>query len=60
MQNLDYDPNRASVRRNAIIFSVFSVLLVGAFWYSLTSTLDQMTRRDCDAGIERACKSLQN
>lgn len=60
MQNLDYDPSRASARRNAVIFSIFGILLVGAFWYSLTSTLDQMTRRDCAAGIQRACKSLQN
>lgn len=60
MQNLDYDPSKASLKRNAVIWFVFCVLLGGCFWYSLTSTLDHMTRRDCAAGIQRACKSLEN
>tara|TARA_Y100000356_G_C11154426_1_gene232440 strand:- start:401 stop:670 length:270 start_codon:yes stop_codon:yes gene_type:complete len=36
-----------------------SILLGGAFWYSLTTTLDDMTRSDCAAGIQKACKSLK-
>jgi len=59
MQNLDYDPRKASFKRNAIIWFVFCVLLGGGFWYSLTTTLDDMTKRDCKAGIQRACDSLQ-
>ena len=59
MQKLDYDPRRHSTRRNAVIFAVFSLLLGGAFWVSLTSTLNQMTERDCAAGIEKACNALR-
>jgi len=59
MQNLNYDPRKASLRRNAIIWFVFCVLLGGGFWYSLTTTLDDMTKRDCKAGVQRACDSLQ-
>lgn len=32
--------------------------LVAGFWYSLTTTLDDMTRRDCQQGIQRACAAL--
>lgn len=28
------------------------------FWYATTTTLDDMTRIDCRAGIERACTEL--
>ena len=59
MHRLDYDPHKNSVRRNAIIWFVFCVLLGGAFWMSLTSTLDEMTERDCRAGIQNACDSLR-
>lgn len=33
--------------------------LAGAFWYCLTTTLDDMTRADCNAGHVRACQALQ-
>ena len=33
--------------------------LSGAFWYCLTTTLDDMTRADCNAGHVRACQALQ-
>lgn len=33
--------------------------LTAAFWFSLTSTLDNMTRRDCQAGVRAACAALQ-
>lgn len=36
-----------------------SIFLGGAFWYSLTTTLDDMTRRDCVAGIQKACEALK-
>lgn len=29
------------------------------FWYALTSTLTDMTQRDCKAGVQRACDQLQ-
>jgi hypothetical protein len=32
--------------------------LVAGFWYSLTTTLDDMIRRDCKLGIQRACAAL--
>lgn len=59
MQNLDYNPHKHSTRRNIVITSIFCVLLGGAFWFSLNSTLDQMTKRDCEAGIQKACNALR-
>jgi len=35
-------------------------LLGGAFWVSMTSTLDQMTERDCRLGVQAACEALQS
>lgn len=29
------------------------------FWFALTSRLTDMTRRDCSAGVERACLQLK-
>ena len=34
------------------------VLLGGAFYVSLTQTLDQMTQRDCRLGVQAACEQL--
>ena len=34
-------------------------LSIGAgFWYALTSTLTDMTKADCRAGVKRACDQL--
>lgn len=34
-------------------------LSIGAgFWYALTSTLTDMTKADCRAGVELACEQL--
>jgi hypothetical protein len=31
----------------------------GIFFFALTSTLDDMTQRDCDLGIQAACEELK-
>lgn len=54
-----YDPERRKPRTNAIVIAVFCFLMGGAFWYSLDSTLTDMTQRDCNAGIQKACNSLK-
>ena len=59
MKSLDYDPRKGSTRRNAIITAACTLLLGGAFWYSITTTLDDMTQRDCNAGIQKACQALK-
>lgn len=59
MHDLNFNPRRNSARRNAVIWTIFCFLLGGAFWYSLTGTLDRMTERDCAAGVQKACKALQ-
>jgi hypothetical protein len=59
MALLSYNPRQASVRTNAIVWTVFCVLLGGAFWVSLTATLDEMTQRDCKLGIQKACKAMK-
>jgi hypothetical protein len=33
--------------------------LAAGFFYCLTTTLDDMTRRDCQAGVQAACAQLQ-
>jgi hypothetical protein len=37
---------------------VFIVLLAGATWYSLSHTMDDLTRRDCQAGVVAACEAM--
>ena len=32
--------------------------LAAGFWYCLTTTLDDMTRRDCELGVQAACAAL--
>ena len=54
-----YDPELKSPKTNGIVIAIFCVLLGGAFWYSLNSTLTDMTQRDCNAGVQRACDSLK-
>jgi|TARA_Y100000033_G_scaffold41536_1_gene42028 hypothetical protein len=54
-----YDPEHKSPKTNGIVVAIFCVLLGGAFWYSLNSTLTDMTQRDCNAGVQRACDSLK-
>jgi hypothetical protein len=52
--------NRRQRRLTAPAVTVAAcILLGGAFWYSLTTTLDDMTKRDCAAGIQKACESLK-
>jgi len=54
-----YDPEHKSPKTNGIVVAIFCVLLGSAFWYSLNSTLTDMTQRDCNAGVQRACDSLK-
>jgi len=42
-----------------IVSILFAILFLGAAWYSITSTLDQMTQRDCAAGIQKACEAIK-
>jgi len=45
--------------KNFLLSSCFAVAFAAAAWHSLTTTLDQMTARDCQAGVVKACESLQ-
>nr|BAR24779.1 hypothetical protein [uncultured Mediterranean phage uvMED] len=54
-----YNPEHSRSFTNFVVSSVFALLLGGAFFYSLTSTLNSMTERDCAAGIQKACNSLK-
>lgn len=42
-----------------VFTALFVVLFGGAFWLALTSTLDQMTERDCRLGVQAACEALK-
>lgn len=58
MNKLKYEP-RAMHMHERIVIAVFCVLFGGAFWYSMTTTLDDMTKRDCLAGVQKACTALE-
>lgn len=45
--------------KNFLLSSCFVVVFGAAAWHSLTTTLDQMTARDCQAGVVKACEALQ-
>lgn len=45
--------------RTILIGGTLCATLTAAFWYGLTTTLTDMTQRDCQAGIERACLQLK-
>lgn len=45
--------------RTILLGSTLCLGLTAGFWYSLTSTLTDMTIRDCRAGVQKACNQLQ-
>ena len=46
--------------KNLGVTIVFVSLFAWAFHYSLTTTLDDLTQRDCEAGVVKACEALAN
>ena len=54
-----YAPEKYSKKANAIVIAVFCLLFGGAFFYSLQSTLTDLTQRDCNAGVQKACDALK-
>nr|BAR36836.1 hypothetical protein [uncultured Mediterranean phage uvMED] len=54
-----YEPERRSSKTNAIVIGVFCLLMGGAFWYSLTTTLDEQQKLHCKQGWQAACEKLQ-
>ncbi len=53
-----YEP-KSLRKRESVVIVVFCVLFSAAAWYCLTTTLDDMTRRDCLAGVQKACAALE-
>lgn len=52
--------NKRQVSLAAPVISVlFAALLSGAAFLCLTQTLDELTQRDCNAGIQKACEVLK-
>lgn len=51
-------PTRPTMRTFFTSTTLCLALMAGA-WYCLTSTLNDMTRADCQAGVQRACDSLR-
>ena len=54
-----YDPEHRSPKTNAVVVAVFCFLMGGAFFYSLDATFRDMTQRDCNAGVQKACDLLR-
>lgn len=50
---------KISAALNAAMIVSIPLLIGGGFFYSLTTTLDNMTQRDCDLGIQQACEDLK-
>jgi hypothetical protein len=46
--------------KNFGVILTFVSLFAWAFWVSLTQTLDDLTQRDCEAGVVKACQALAN
>lgn len=46
--------------KNFGVILTFVSIFGWAFHYSLTTTLNEMTERDCEAGVIKACQSLEN
>jgi hypothetical protein len=44
--------------KHTFLVVIFITLFGWAFFYSLTQTLDDLTRRDCEAGVVKACEAL--
>jgi len=44
--------------RTFLLTSALCATLAAGFWYALTSTLTDMTRRDCQLGHTAACLQL--
>ena len=51
--------NNTSTMRTFLTSGTLCIALGLGFWYALTSTLDDMTRRDCQAGVQLACQQLK-
>tara|TARA_Y100000004_G_scaffold56700_1_gene63066 strand:- start:521 stop:730 length:210 start_codon:yes stop_codon:yes gene_type:complete len=46
-------------KRERVMIALFCVLFGASAWYCLTTTLDDMTKRDCLAGMQQACAALE-
>ena len=44
--------------KNFGVAAAFATLFAWAFWVSLTQTLDDLTQKDCEAGVVKACQAL--
>ena len=53
-----YQPHEFPSYLAPLFTSILFILFGGAFWISLTSTLDEMTRQDCRDGDVRACMQV--
>ena len=54
-----FPPNDITPTMRTFLASTALCLSLGAgFWYALTSSLTDMTKTDCLAGVQRACDQL--
>ena len=53
------EPSTTPTMRPFLDSSTLCLALGLGFWYALTSTLTDMTQRDCKAGVQRACDQLK-
>lgn len=53
------EPSTTLTMRPFLASATLCLALGLGFWYALTSTLTEMTQRDCEAGVQRACDQLK-
>jgi hypothetical protein len=56
---MNYRPEQASTKVNAIVTVVACALFGAAAWHSITTTLDQQQEHHCAQGWQPACEKLK-
>ena len=53
-----YDQPPRGTFMSSLGFFALMAIFSGAIFWALTTSLDDMTQRDCDLGVQAACESL--
>ena len=54
-----YDPEFRKPRENIFLTVIITATFTAGLFFTLTSTLDDMTERACRYGIRQACEELE-
>jgi hypothetical protein len=51
--------NERPLAQRLLIFTSTMLILAAGAWYGVSASLSEMTRNDCNAGVQAACEALQ-